>query len=221
MPNRSRRSTIKRRNRKVKRNAISSKKYMRGGDFSTDDKRRLNDLGFSDSDISILEENGLNSVTLIQGELIRGNLTPQEIMQSLSEVSNPSEDNFDDFSQEPATRYPDESSHINYSNPSEDNFSQTPLSVDDLNDTDNTNDTQSTLTEKSEPTFSVGGKKHKRRTVSRKSRKGRKTRKSRKRSYKIKGGTTVYGNGYGSNCNEPNYNIYNTNLLKLFPYNPK
>lgn len=26
------------------------------------------------------------------------------------------------------------------------------------------------------------------------------------------------GNGIGSNCNDPNFSIYNTNLLKLFPY---
>ena len=37
---------------------------------------------------------------------------------------------------------------------------------------------------------------------------------------RIKGGA-MFGNGYGANCNDPNYNIYNTNLLKLFPYSPK
>ena len=31
----------------------------------------------------------------------------------------------------------------------------------------------------------------------------------------------MFGNGYGANCNDPNYSIYNTNLLKLFPYNPR
>jgi hypothetical protein len=30
------------------------------------------------------------------------------------------------------------------------------------------------------------------------------------------------GGGYGGNpfCNNPNFNIFNTNLLKLFPYKP-
>jgi len=37
---------------------------------------------------------------------------------------------------------------------------------------------------------------------------------SRKRKYKkIKGGDNI-----GANCNDPNFSIYNTNLLKLFPY---
>lgn len=33
---------------------------------------------------------------------------------------------------------------------------------------------------------------------------------------------TKRGGGYGGNpfCNNPNFNIFNTNLLKLFPYKP-
>ena len=38
-----------------------------------------------------------------------------------------------------------------------------------------------------------------------------------KKTRKQKGGQ-CYGNGVGANSNEPNYSIYNTNLLKLFPY---
>ena len=47
------------------------------------------------------------------------------------------------------------------------------------------------------------------------SRKGRKNnmRKSRKQQ-----GGTCYGTGVGANSNDPNYSIYNTNMLKLFPY---
>jgi hypothetical protein len=56
----------------------------------------------------------------------------------------------------------------------------------------------------------------------RKMRRGIKKRKitlnmSRKRKFrkikKIKG-----GNNIGANCSDPNFSIYNTNLLKLFPY---
>ena len=40
---------------------------------------------------------------------------------------------------------------------------------------------------------------------------------SRKRKFrkikKIRG-----GNNIGANCSDPNFSIYNTNLLKLFPY---
>ena len=52
--------------------------------------------------------------------------------------------------------------------------------------------------------------------------KGRKNNKSKTKTNRTnrrrtqKGG--VYGRGYGANCYDPNYNIYNTNMLKLFPY---
>jgi len=31
---------------------------------------------------------------------------------------------------------------------------------------------------------------------------------------------TKRGGGYGANCSDPNYSIYNTRLLSLFPYTP-
>jgi hypothetical protein len=45
--------------------------------------------------------------------------------------------------------------------------------------------------------------------------KNKKTQKKRK--HKQKGGK-CYGHGVGSNSYDPNYSIYNTNMLKLFPY---
>ena len=36
---------------------------------------------------------------------------------------------------------------------------------------------------------------------------------------KISGGA-CFGNGVGANINNPNYSIYNTNAIKLFPYKP-
>jgi len=41
-----------------------------------------------------------------------------------------------------------------------------------------------------------------------------------KKSHRRLRGGTLYGTGYGANCNDPNYSIYNTNLTKLFPYRP-
>jgi hypothetical protein len=42
---------------------------------------------------------------------------------------------------------------------------------------------------------------------------------SRSRGRKLAGGVR-FGNGIGSNCHDPNQSIFNTNLLKLFPYKP-
>ena len=47
-----------------------------------------------------------------------------------------------------------------------------------------------------------------------KNRKLRKSKKNKTRGIKKMKG----GNGIGSNCSDPNFSIYNTNLLKLFPY---
>jgi hypothetical protein len=57
---------------------------------------------------------------------------------------------------------------------------------------------------------SVGGKKRRRSSKKRRG-KGRKTRKYR-------GGGICFGNGVGANSYDPNNSIYNTNMLKLFPY---
>jgi hypothetical protein len=51
-----------------------------------------------------------------------------------------------------------------------------------------------------------------------KTRKGRKGRKGKK-SRKMRGGMR-YGTGVGANCFDPNYSIYNTPALTLFPYKP-
>jgi len=42
---------------------------------------------------------------------------------------------------------------------------------------------------------------------------GKKSRKTRKQR-----GGTCYGRGVGANSYDPNYSIYNTNMLNLFPY---
>jgi hypothetical protein len=46
----------------------------------------------------------------------------------------------------------------------------------------------------------------------------RKTHHKRRRSTRKMKGGMCYGNGVGSNNYEPNLSIYNTNMLKLFPY---
>jgi hypothetical protein len=61
--------------------------------------------------------------------------------------------------------------------------------------------------------ISFGGKKRKN-SKKRHVKKGKKTRKNRR----VQKGGVCYGNGVGANSYDPNYSIYNTNMLKLFPY---
>jgi hypothetical protein len=50
-------------------------------------------------------------------------------------------------------------------------------------------------------------------------RRSKKNKKSYKKTRKQRGGI-CYGNGVGANSYNPNYSIYNTNELTLFPYKP-
>ena len=49
-----------------------------------------------------------------------------------------------------------------------------------------------------------------------------KTKKNSKRKTKLRKqrGGVCFGNGVGANSNDPNYSIYNTRELSLFPYKP-
>jgi hypothetical protein len=65
---------------------------------------------------------------------------------------------------------------------------------------------------------------YKKKTIKRKmnnKRTNKRTNKRRSNKRKnMKGGETRYGTGVGSNCYDPNFSIFNTNLLKLAPYKP-
>ena len=50
-------------------------------------------------------------------------------------------------------------------------------------------------------------------------RKIHKNRKSRRSRRNLKGGM-CFGNGVGANSNDPNFSIFNTRALQLFPYKP-
>jgi hypothetical protein len=119
----------------------------------------------------------------------------------------------------------------------DDDQSQGPLNLSDLNVTDdsmNGNTTfpdeslnqssmsvislPSNLSENDSVASEVGGRKRRRKTQ-RKSKKGKKGKKGKK-TRKQRGGM-CYGNGVGANSYDPNYSIYNTRQLELFPYRPK
>ena len=53
-----------------------------------------------------------------------------------------------------------------------------------------------------------------------KRRKRRKTRKTRKSKTRKQRGGQCYGRGIGANSYDPNFSIFNTNELQLFPYKP-
>jgi hypothetical protein len=85
------------------------------------------------------------------------------------------------------------------------------------NDYDEESDSGDTDSEMSEYDMD-GGKKIRKIKKIKTKRGGRKIK--RKTQKKMKGGTR-FGTGVGSNCSDPNFSIYNTKELTLFPYTPK
>lgn len=181
----------------------SHRKYSRkmyGGAFSDADRNELVQLGFTPDQIEALVENDSN-INLVRMALQQinpetGNVfTPQELIDSMHEDMNISGISMN-------------SNHDLEDNDELDgnNMSNGSMHLSELN--------HSVGTDNNTTTESFGGKRRK----TKKSRKSRKTKKSRK-SRKQRGGQ-CYGRGIGANSYDPNFSIFNTNELQLFPYKP-
>ena len=164
---------------------------MRGGDFSNEDRQELAALGFTDGDINIFQENGINNINIIRMSLQQINpetgvqFTPQEIIQSIEDTVNGTDDDENESVISDIPNVENEQHNLddsfnttreNISNNSENsddnifdlnNSSQGSLHLSDLNVDESNNTTNESLT---------GGKKRK----IRKTRKGKKTQKNRK-----------------------------------------
>jgi len=175
---------------------------MFGGDFSQEENQQLLGLGFTQGDIQVLSNTGVG-LNIIQMSLNQVNpatgvpFTPQELIQSVNEVNEEME-NFDE-----GAAVPNQENGVADVNHFEE---QGPgLNMEDLDPS-----SPRSVTE-------MGGKRRKTRKV-RKSRKhGRKSRKQRGRKQR---GGMCFGNGVGANNYDPNFSIYNTRELTLFPYRP-
>ncbi len=139
----------------------------------------------------------------------------------LSVISNSDDDDHDfglnDSLNLDNTNIGDDYDYNNDSN----NMTMDSLHLSDLNDDENESSLGNTTIEDD----SIGGKKRrrtmkKRKMMKRKTMKKIRTTKKRKQTKKQKGGM-CYGNGVGANSYDPNFSIYNTRELELFPYKPK
>jgi hypothetical protein len=199
-----------------------STKKMVGGDFTQEENQQLLGMGFTQDDIQVLANIGVGlniiQMSLNQVNPATGNpFTPQELIQSVNEVNEEME-NLDEGiavpNQEngvagvpgvPGAPYNDVPvapgvNHFEEQGPG--------LNMEDLGPY-----SPRSVTE-------MGGRRRK----TRKTRKGRKQgrkqgRKHGRKSRKQRGGM-CFGNGVGANNYDPNFSIYNTRELTLFPYNP-
>ena len=195
-----------------KRNSKTRRTYrkMVGGTFTPEENQQLLSLGFTQNDIQILSNRGIG-INVIQISLNQinpdtgVNFTPQEIIHDIqnNELHDLDISTITDspgYSQDPSSPSPSSPSP---SSPSP--SSQGSLHLSDL---------ESSYIDDIPMDMSIGGRKHK---SYGKTKKGKKSLKYNRKSRKQKGGR-CFGNGVGANSYEPNYSIYNTNMLKLFPY---
>lgn len=211
-----------------------SYRKMLGGAFTQQQTQQLLSLGFTENDIQILSNTGIG-FNIIQLSLNQINpntgapFTPQELIQSINEtndemneldisgISTASDDEHD----------LDNSMDISFDGDMNDSFNTTTESVSGLDNNYSLNNTMNSLHESdlgissnnsvnTTRDDSFGGRKRK---TYGKTKKGRKARKYNRKSRKQRGGM-CFGNGVGANSSDPNYSIYNTNMLKLFPYRP-
>jgi hypothetical protein len=210
------RKKIRRSRRKTHRKYSKS---MFGGQFNSSEINELQTLGFNGEDIQYLSLVAPN-LRLIKQSLQQinpdtGNLfTPEEIMESVrianEDVENHQNDisyisyNTDDEAEMNTPTSTNSSLHFD----SDNSQLMEPLNDSDLNVSNISSQNTSIADENS-----IGGKK--RRTVKRHKNK----RSYKKYSYKKnKKGGVCFGRGIGANDYDPNIDIYNSNMLTLFPY---
>ena len=195
----------KRRRPRYKKHRRVTRKTMRGGDFSQAELQQLQIAGFSPSQIERIGDLGvsLNEVmqkvtTLRVQQLPADELTEQAMVELLNEHI------FD----QPIAHEDDDVHDLDMGAMDQSFESHGSLNLDDLN-TSGISDAGYTTDEDT----SFGGKRRRRVSTTRK-RRSKRVRGSRQR------GGTCYGNGVGANHHDPNLSIYNTQMLRMFPYKP-
>jgi hypothetical protein len=202
---------------------------MFGGDFSQQENQQLLGLGFTQDDIQVLSDTGVGfniiQISLNQVNPATGNpFTPQEIIQSVNEannemnqldisgISNASDDdhNLNDSYDDSINTTQENVSNVSNNNFVDNSVDNGSLHLSDLENSNN-NSNNTTIEEDS-----FGGKRRK----GRKTRKGRKHGRKHGRKTRKQRGGMCFGNGVGANNYDPNFSIYNTRELTLFPYSP-
>lgn len=234
--------TRHRRHKRQKRMTKSRK--MSGGAFTQTELQQLHNNGFNEDQIQTLEQMNIPFNVVIErihqlwnqgdhGFHGNSNEFAEQIMVDLlnNHIENAdaiphAEDDIHDTDMDMNLSFNvvddslhlsdlDNSLHLSDLNVSHDSMgANTTVGDESFNNSNLSNGSLSSVFSENESIGSETGGKKRRRRRSRKNSKGSKSGKSRKQ----KGGR-CFGNGVGANNFDPNYSIYNTNMLKLFPYN--
>lgn len=227
------------RSRRQKRHRrISKTRKMRGGAFSQNELQQLQTNGFSEDQIQTLQEMNISFNDVMErinqlwnqgdnGFHGNSNAFAEQIMNQIMNEHTPNVD-FDAIPQaeddihdmDMSFNGDDNSLHLSDLNVSQDSMrANTTVGDESFNNSNFSDGSMSSLFSENESMESQYGGRRRRRSTSKKVRKSKK-RKSSRKSRKQKGGT-CYGSGVGANNFDPNFSIYNTRELDLFPYRPK
>ena len=213
----------KRKGRRVK----ITKRFMKGGDFTEEQKTVLQNSGFYPGQIERFQLMGLTfeqvnqKLQEIMGEDFHGN--SDDVAEAVEQALDEEHMN---------QGMPNNNNHMNQGMPHDNHMDDGDDHMDlagpmNLNDLDVDSDYAATDSEAESDDDMNGGRRRKRTMKKRKGRKTMKTRKGRKTMKMRKGrktrrqrGGVCYGNGVGANNYDPSFSIYNTRELTLFPYKP-
>ena len=203
--------------RKTRKLHKKYKKNMRGGVFTAQEEARLNAENFTPEQIDILNQLNIPMGTIDQAiDYFNDNLNKIIIFIAQELNTNPNVNLFayPEIVQENNDNDEQPGPGLDLADLQGDVDPQQNMDMDmDMDNQDNELDQtgNTSMADESDDDEMEGGRK-------RHTRRKKGNRKSHKRNKK---GGALYGRGYGANCSDPNYSIYNTNLLKLFPYSSK
>jgi len=224
------------RNRRQKRRIARTRKMV-GGAYSQAEIQELLDAQFSENQIQSLQEMEIPfdevifKVNQLRNQVPDEDLGEQVMVEILNEqiFQSPNAQDIDAIPHAPDDIHDmdlsfndDGSLNMSHLNETQDSMrANTTIADESVGNSNLSDGSMSSLFSEGESFSSEIGGKRRRRKTSKKVKKSRKTRKTRKniKSRKQRGGM-CYGNGVGANSYDPNYSIYNTNALKLFPYKP-
>jgi hypothetical protein len=197
---------------------------MYGGDFSQEEIQQLQNYGFTQDHINFFYSTEtpfsliLERITALEPN-VQGPLQQDTIDAIINDIFGNFFENIEPIPNDNASDISfgsDNSLHLTELNATDDSMiANTTLPDESLNLSDMSNTLSAS--ENESINTSIGGKKNKRKTYRKKRSNGKKL---KNKSKKQKGGT-CYGTGVGANSYDPNFSIYNTRQLELFPYKPK
>jgi hypothetical protein len=212
----------RRKGRRVKR----TKRFMKGGDFTEQQKNILVNSGFNEyqidrfTDMDLTFDQVNQKMQEIEGEDFHGNsddfadAVEQALFNEYMNQGMPNNNHMD----QGMPHYMDmDDDHMDDAG---------PMDIHELDVNNNAEEGSTDNEAESDDDDNMHGGRRRKRTMKKrkgrktmKTRKGRKTMKTRKgRKTRRQRGGVCYGNGVGANTYDPNYSIYNNNMLKLFPY---